>query len=240
MKTLVIIPCYNEAENISRVIEELSKELPDAEILIVNDNSTDQSTEIIKKLSVKYLDLPFNLGYSGALQAGFKYAVKNHYDYVIQFDGDGQHIPSEAKKLLDSMLINHYDIVIGSRFKENMEYDHGFLKKIGTSIFHLLIKLICKKDIYDPTSGFQVLNKKVFTHYSKMNNFPEFPDANLIIEMLLNGYTIEEIPTKMRLRAFGTSMHSGFWKPIIYMINMFYSIIMILLNYIFIKRKQHD
>ena len=187
-KILVIIPCYNEEKNISGVVEELNKELPDAEILIVNDNSNDQSLNVIKKLNIIYLDLPFNLGYSGALQAGFKYAVRNNYDYVIQFDGDGQHIPSEAKKLLDSMLINNYDIVIGSRFKENTEYNHGFLKKIGTSVFHLLIKLICKKDIYDPTSGFQVLNKKVFTHYSKMSNFPEFPDANLIIDMFLKEY----------------------------------------------------
>jgi glycosyltransferase involved in cell wall biosynthesis len=101
MKTLVIIPCYNEEKNIAKVVEELRSDFNAANILVVNDYSRDNSLEIIKSINVNYLNLPINLGYSGALQTGFKYAVENDYEYVIQFDGDGQHIASEAKRMLD-------------------------------------------------------------------------------------------------------------------------------------------
>jgi len=228
---LFIIPCYNEALNIEKVVLELKSEFPDADILIVNDASKDNSLEVIKNLGVAYLNLPFNLGYSGALQAGFKYAEANGYDFLVQFDGDGQHIASEAGKLINVFHEFTCDIVIGSRFLLNSGYKHGLLKTIGTSLFTMLIKLICNETISDPTSGFQVLSKRTISRYSKMNNYPEFPDANLIIEMLILGYKIKEVPVKMRLREFGVSMHSGFWRPVKYMIGMFYSIFMIILNY---------
>ena len=102
---------------------------------------------------------------------------------------------------------------------------------MGTNIFKKIIKIFCKKTIADPLSGFQCLNRKVIEKYSKMGNYPEFPDANLIIEMLLSGYKIKEVPTKMRIREFGESMHGGIIKPIKYMINIFYTIVFILLKY---------
>lgn len=234
MKIIVIIPCYNEQENIGKVISELNRDFSNADILCINDCSKDDTLAILKStLGIAYLDLPINLGYAGALQTGFKYAVKNKYDFVIQFDGDGQHIASEAKKLFDLLISHQLDIVIGSRFKENSGYKHGFFKTLGTKIFITLIRIFAGKTITDPTSGFQVLRKDVFTMYSKIHNFPDYPDANLIIKMLLLGYKIEEVPVKMRLREFGVSMHSGFWNPIKYMIRMFYSIFMILISFTF-------
>src|SRR5256885_563284 len=131
---LVIVPCYNEEKNITNVVSELRNDLTIADILLVNDNSRDNTLEVIKSLNVNYLNLPFNLGYSAALQAGFKYAVSHNYEYVIQFDGDGQHIALEAKKLLDDALFLKKDIVIGSRFKEKNEYSHGFFKSLGTRV----------------------------------------------------------------------------------------------------------
>ena len=127
------------------------------------------------------------------------------------------------------MKTSNVDIVIGSRFLKDTGYKHPFFKKVATKLFTLIIKIFCKQEITDPTSGFQCLNKKVIEYYSKMGNYPEYPDANLIIDVLLKGFTIKEISVKMRLREAGESMHGGIIKPIKYMINMIYTITVILI-----------
>lgn len=228
-KVLLIVPAYNEAENIISVVAEVKRDLPQVEILVVNDCSTDNTLDILRKTEgINYISHPFNLGYSNAVQLGFKYAVENGYDYVIQFDGDGQHIAAEAARLLDIAEKSNYDIVIGSRYKQAKMYKQSFFRKLGTDFFVALIKLICHVKISDPTSGLQVLNRKVFTHYSKMWGYPEFPDANLLIELLFRGFKITEVDVKMRQRQFGVSMHSGIIKPAKYMIEVFYAILLLL------------
>ncbi len=229
-EVLVLIPAFNEEKNIKKVIKELSKNLDFVDLLVINDCSTDNTLDVLISLNVPYLSLQFNLGYSSALQTGFKYAVDKKYKYVIQFDGDGQHIAIEAKKLFEAGKKGNYDVVIGSRFIEESDYKHPLTRRLGTALFRYLIKIITRKDIFDPTSGFQLLNQKVFYHLSRMNNFPHFPDANLIIEMLVNGYTIKEVPVKMRNRLEGISMHSGIINPVKYMIKVLYSIMIIFLD----------
>lgn len=228
---LVIIPAYNEEENILQVINELKQDAPYVDILVINDCSKDNTVQILKDNNIDFLSTPFNLGYAGVIQIGFKYAVLKGYKYVAQFDGDGQHIASELKKLYDVIIDENIDIVIGSRFLEATEYEHAFFRKIGTKIFQKFIYLGCKKHITDPTSGMQILNEKVFYRYSKINNYPDYPDANLLVQMLLEEYKIEEISVKMRERTAGVSMHAGLWKPIKYMIKMFYSVSIILIQY---------
>ena len=120
--------------------------------------------------------------------------------------------------------------------KEKTEYKHGIMRKLGTSILSGLIKMICHKNIKDPTSGFQCINKKSIKYFSSMGNYPEFPDANLIIELLLDGFTICEIPSKMRERKNGKSMHRGIILPIKYGIKVLYNIIIVLLRNLF-RRK---
>lgn len=232
MKTLLIIPAYNEEENIQNVIQEVKRDLEFVDILVINDCSTDNTLNVLKEIqNIAYITLPINLGYSGALQTGFKYAVDNMYDVVIQFDGDGQHIASEARGLYEVFMEEKADIVIGSRFLNQIsEYKHSILRTAGTKIFGSIIKKVCKQTITDPTSGFQVLSKEVFELYSKIHSFPEFPDANLLIQMILKGYKVREKNVKMRSREHGVSMHSGFIKPAKYMIKMFYSIVIIVLN----------
>ncbi|MGL5150852.1 MAG: glycosyltransferase family 2 protein [Clostridium sp.] len=225
---LVIIPAYNEAENILGVIDELRRDVPYCDILVINDCSTDNTLGIIKNSGVKYLTTPFNLRYAGVIQTGFKYASKKGYKYVAQFDGDGQHVALELDLMYKKAIETNADIVLGSRFKEKTEYKHPFFRRVGTKLFQDIIKYSCKQEITDPTSGLQVLKRNVYERYSKIFNYPEYPDANLIIEMLLDGYVIEEVPVKMRERIFGVSMHSGVWHPIKYMIRMFYNIFIIL------------
>ena len=128
------------------------------------------------------------------------------------------------------------DIVIGSRFIKRTNYKHSLFRRMGTALFQSIIKLVCEKKITDPTSGLQVLKKNVYERYSKISNYPEYPDANLIIEMLLLGYKIKEVPVKMKARENGVSMHSGILKPTKYMIEMFYNIIIIVIKNIGVKK----
>ena len=229
-KVLFVIPAYNEAENIEKVLKELKKDAAFADVLVINDCSKDNTREIVLSNDVKCITGVFNLRYAMAVQTGIKYAARNGYDYVIQFDADGQHIAKEAIKLYRKMKENNSDIVIGSRYLVDMGYPCPFFRKIGTKLFSNIIKLVCKQKIADPLSGFQCLNRRVIEHYAKMGNYPEFPDANLVIEMLLMGYKITEVPVKMRLREAGESMHGGIIKPIKYMINMFYTIVFVLIQ----------
>ncbi len=230
-KVLFVIPAYNEEENIAGVLEEIKNDASFADIVVLNDCSTDKTKEVVEKNGVKCITNIFNMRYAWNVQTGIKYAYQNNYDYVIQFDADGQHIAKEAIKLYEKMKENNCDIVIGSRYLKDTGYPCPLFRRIGTRIFEFIIKVFCKRRIADPLSGFQCLNKKVIERYAIMGNYPEFPDANLVIEMLLLGYKIEEVPVKMRLREAGESMHGGIIKPIKYMINMFYTIIFILIQY---------
>lgn len=230
MKVLFVIPAYNEEANIKKVLDELKKDADFADILVINDCSTDNTKKIVEESGEKCITGIFNMRYAWAVQTGIKYAYQNDYDYVIQFDADGQHIAKEAIKLLEEAKKSKADIVIGSRYLKDMGYPCPFFRRLGTKIFAGLIQLFCHEKIKDPLSGFQCLNKKVIEKYSKMGEYPEFPDANLVIEMLMSGYKVVEVPVKMRLREEGESMHGGIIKPIKYMINMFYTIIFIVIQ----------
>ena len=234
---LVIVPAYNEEMNITNVINELREDIKEADILVINDCSTDNTPKILEEMKVNYITTPFNLRYAGGVQTGFKYALAKGYKYVAQFDGDGQHVASELNKMFQKMKEEDVDIMIGTRFKEQTEYKHPFFRRVGTALFQKIIKIACSKEITDPTSGLQILSKRVYTRYAKINNYPEYPDANLIIEMLMQGYKIEEVPVKMKERIYGESMHSGIWSPISYMITMFYSIFLIIIKYGIRKNK---
>lgn len=235
-RVLFVIPAYNEAENIEKVLREIKQEVDFADIVVINDCSKDNTKEIVEKNGVKCISNVFNMRYAMAVQTGIKYAQKYEYDYVIQFDADGQHIASEAIKLYREAKRGNYDIVIGSRYLKDMGYPCPLFRRIGTKLFEFLIMVFTRKKIVDPLSGFQCLNKDVIKRYSVMGNYPEFPDANLIIEMLLLGYSVKEIPVKMRLREAGESMHGGIIKPIKYMIQMFYEVIIITIKSIGIRR----
>lgn len=231
-KILVVIPAYNESENIEKVLKEIKKDINYADILVINDCSKDNTREIVEKNKVKCITNIFNMRYARAVQVGIKYARDNNYDYVIQMDADGQHIASEAEKLYKDAKKTNADIVIGSRYLVDTGYPCPFFRKIGTKFFAGIVRLFTGKKIADPLSGFQCLNKDVINYYAGCGNYPEYPDANLVIEMLLKGYKIVETPVKMRVRETGESMHSGIWKPIKYMVTQFYICVVMLVKYI--------
>ena len=120
MKTLIIIPAYNEAENIERTVTSLRQECPELDYIVINDGSRDNTALICREKGYSLIDLPVNLGLAGAFQTGLRYAYEQGYDAAIQFDGDGQHDPAYIDFLLEEMIHSDSDsdIVIGSRFKE--------------------------------------------------------------------------------------------------------------------------
>lgn len=231
-RVLIIIPAYNEAKNIRPVLESLKKDVPFADVLVIDDHSTDNTKEIVEKNGIKCITNIFNMHYAWAIQTGIKYAKYNNYDYAILMDADGQHLASEAAKLYDAIIETNSDIIIGSRYLKKTGYKCPFFRRVGTKFFASLIRLFTGKKIADPLSGFQCINKKVIDFWSKCGNYPEYPDASLIIEMILKGYKITEIPVKMKNRENGTSMHSGIWKPFKYMVTQFYTCIVTFVKYI--------
>lgn len=234
--TLIVIPAYNEEKNIGKVLDELNSDFKEADIVVIDDCSKDNTRKIVENKGVRCISLPFNMGYSRAIQTGIKFAFENSYKYVIQFDADGQHIAKESKKLKDKMLDGKYDIVIGSRYMIKDDFKQSFFRKKGTEFFSKLIKLFCGKEITDPLSGFQCLNTRTIKRFSTLGKYPEYPDANLVIELIYDGYNICEVPVKMRMREYGESMHGGIIKPVKYMLNMFYTIFIIVLRNLFRKK----
>ena len=237
-KLLVVIPAYNEEENIEKVLKEIKKDIKGSDILVINDCSKDKTREIVEKNEVKCITNVFNMRYAMAVQTGIKYARDNGYDYVIQMDADGQHIAGEAGKLYKEIKKSNVDIVIGSRYLIDTGYPCPLFRRIGTKLFSKMINMFCGVKIADPLSGFQCLGKSVIDYYAEMGNYPEYPDAGLVIEMLLRGYKIKEVPVKMRLRENGVSMHSGILKPIKYMITQFYICVVMVIKYIGKRRER--
>lgn len=231
-KILIIIPAYNEAKNIGPVLKDLKKEISYADIIVINDCSTDNTKKIVEENDVNCITNIFNMRYAWAIQVGIKYAKYHSYDYAIFMDADGQHLPSEVKKLYESAINSNSDITVGSRYLKKTGYKCPLFRRIGTKFFEIVVRLLTGKKIADPLSGFQCVNKKVIDFWAECGNYPEYPDANLIIEMILRGYKITEVPVKMKNREDGTSMHSGIWKPIKYMTTQFYTCIVTFVKYI--------
>ena len=231
-EVLIIIPAYNEEKTITALLEQLEKpEISEiADVLVMNDASSDSTNWITKKRNHAVVTHVFNLGYGSGLQLGYKYAVRKKYQYVIQMDADGQHdvcnIPVIYKELkTPDENGNLPDIVLGSRFMEgSTEFPVSPVKKFAFGWFRFLLHIGTGRRFTDPTTGLQGLNWKTFLFYSKYNNFDDqYPDANMLMQMSLLGFRIREIPAVMHLRVNGVSMHSGL-KPFVYMFRMTFSL----------------
>lgn len=218
-KVLILIPAFNEERQIATVVEQVKREIPEAQILVVNDGSSDGTEKKAKEAGARVLSHPFNLGYGAALQTGYKFAIKYGFDYVIQIDGDGQHDPLYLKKLLQEIKKGDAEIVIGSRFLGQGNYQPPFLRRIGMRLFAFIASKISGQKITDPTSGYQALSIKAAEFYSR-DSFPgDYPDADVLIMLRRAGLRFREIPVNMRPNPNGSSMHNGL-KPIYYTYKM--------------------
>jgi glycosyltransferase involved in cell wall biosynthesis len=237
---IIVIPAYNEEENIGNVLQQLISRNLDADILVVNDGSIDRTEAISRRYPVKLLSHPTNLGYGAALQTGFKYAALKGYEYILQFDSDGQHNPDDLTVIMKELQRGEADVVIGSRFLGDPHFNPGAMKRIAIGLFRFLIRCFTANSVTDPTSGLRGLNRNVFRYYSVRDRFPsDFPDADIIIQMLLNKFRIQEVPIHSQSRLAGVSMHSGL-KPVIYIFKILLSILNVVLTHGLVKwRKQH-
>lgn len=204
MKKLVIIPAYNEEDNILNVVKDIHFNAPDFDVLVINDNSTDNTFALCKKNNIPILNLPFNLGIGGAVQSGYLYAYNNDYDIAVQFDGDGQHDAKFLNALVNKLLVDDADMVIGSRFIEYKGYQSSVMRRLGISWFSNLIKLLTGKRISDPTSGYRLCNRSIIKLFAE--GYPkDYPEPETAVKIINNKMIIVELPVVMRERQGGKS-----------------------------------
>jgi len=203
-RALVIIPAFNEEGSLERVVRGVNTHLPQAHVLVVNDGSTDRTSEKAKASGATVLDLPFNLGIGGAMQAGYRYAYEKAYDIAIQVDADGQHDPEEIRKLLAALEVQKVDVAIGSRFIESSEYKGSIMRRIGIAIFSGVISTIVRQKITDPTSGFRASNRRAIQLFA--SNYPQdYPEPEVLILLHQCHLKMGEVPVGMSKRYFGES-----------------------------------
>jgi glycosyltransferase involved in cell wall biosynthesis len=223
MKKLIIIPAYNESENIVGTVEDIKKNAPDFDYVVINDCSTDNTLQILKEHDYNYVSLPINLGIGGAVQTGYKYAEKYGYDIAVQVDGDGQHDPAFLAQMADYLEEHDLDMVIGSRFIDKEGFKSSFMRRVGIVYFTGLIKLLTGKTITDPTSGLRLAGKKVIKLFAE--NYPkDYPEPETAVTAINHGMKIEEIPVIMRARQGGVSSIT-MKKSVYYMVKVTIAII---------------
>ena len=222
-KILLIIPAYNEAENIEKVIDNIEYNFPEYDYVVINDGSTDNTISICKKRGYNFLDLPINLGIGGAVQTGYKYARDKGYDVAVQIDGDGQHDIAWLEKMLPYLENKKADVVIGSRFLEKEGFQSSFSRRMGIRILSGLIFLCTGCRIKDVTSGFRAVNNHYINLYAE--NYPgDYPEPEAIVYAVMHGGRIKEVPVEMKEREKGKSS-INFIKSIYYMIKVSLAIV---------------
>jgi glycosyltransferase involved in cell wall biosynthesis len=228
-RTLVIIPAFNEEARLGKVIGQVLRLLPQADVLVVDDGSSDATSAVAAVAGARVLRLPFNSGYGVALQTAYKHALRHGYLFAAQIDGDGQHEPADIPLLLEVVRSGEADLVLGSRFLGRRSYRAPLLRRAGMGLFRWLTSLLVRQRITDPTSGFQALNRRTI-HFYASDVFPvDYPDADVLLMVHRAGLRIRELPVRMYAAADRHSMHSGF-KPLYYIFKMFLSIAVTLLR----------
>ena len=221
MKTLIIIPAYNEALNIEKTVKDVTNNT-NYDYLVINDCSKDNTKEVCEKNRFNILSLPINYGLTSGIQVGMKYAYKNDYDIAIQFDGDGQHQAKYLKTLVDEIENDNCDVAIGSRFV-TVKKPHS-LRMLGSNLISFCIKITTGKKIKDTTSGMRAYNKKAISEFVK--NASLTPEPDTLVYMMKKGMKVKEVQVEMKDREFGESYLKPL-KSIEYMFNMIFSILFI-------------
>lgn len=204
LKMLVIIPALNEEASVVRVIDRVRQQIPQADVLVVNDGSSDATGERAEAAGAMVLHMPYNVGIGASVQAGFQFAEKQGYEVVIRNDGDGQHDPAEISRMLSALAADQADIVIGSRYIENRGYVASPMRRLGSVILASLISVIVRQRVTDPTSGFIVCNRHAIQLCAQL--YPhDYPEPESIVLLHRAGIRLLELPVTMQPRMGGQS-----------------------------------
>lgn len=228
---LIIIPAYNESENIENIVDEIIDGYPQYDYVVVNDGSSDTTAKILKKRGYNHINCPINLGIGGAIQTGYRYAREKEYKIAVQIDGDGQHDPAYIEKVVAPILAGEADYVIGSRFVdgEGEGFQSSATRRIGIRFLSGLITVLCFKQVKDVTSGFRAVNSFFINVFA--DNYPiDYPEPEAIMDAVMRRKRILELPVVMRERETGTSS-INLKRSIYYMIKVTLDIIVCRISY---------
>lgn len=230
-RMLVIMPAHNEAGRIGAVIGDLHRVVPDADVAVIDDASTDATADEARAAGAMVLTHAVNMGYGASLETAFLYAVKHGYAPVIQMDADGQHLPAELPALLAPLSEGGADIVLGSRYANHVRhYRTPPIRRLGQLFFGTVLLVLTGRRFSDPTSGFQALSGRALRLFAS-GVFPcDYPDADVLLMAHWTGLRIREVPVRMVERSGGVSLHGG-WKPLYYGMKMLLSVFIVILNY---------
>ena len=221
-KVSLIIPAYNEEENIVRVIDNIIQNFPQLDYVVINDGSKDHTPDLCREHHYNMVDLPINLGLAGAFRTGMKYALYHGYEYAIQYDGDGQHNPQYIEQMAAMAEKENLDIVIGSRFVT--EKKPRSLRMLGSTLLTFCIRITTGKRINDPTSGMRMFNRRMIAKLATTMNYGPEPDT--VAYLIRCGAKIKEYQVEMNDRIAGES-YLNLSRSIQYMAHMFSSILFV-------------
>jgi glycosyltransferase involved in cell wall biosynthesis len=223
VKPLILLPAFNEAARIGRVLAGVRAAVPDATVVVIDDGSADGTSMVARAAGARVVRLPFNLGAGVAAQTGFKLAVRDGYDCVVQLDADGQHEPADIPALLAVIEQRSADVAIGSRFLGAGHYKAGALRRAGMALFGLLARLLTGERLSDVTSGFRAFGGDVVRFVASEWYPADYADADVLITLRRAGFRLKEVPVRMYPRAGGRSMHAGL-RPLYYVFKMLLSV----------------
>src|SRR5579875_147675 len=209
----VLIPAYNEEGRVGKVVADVQRTLPKADVVVIDDGSRDRTGHEAYGAGAITSCMPVNSGYGAALQTGYKFAVRQGYPVVAQIDGDGQHQASYLVPMLETLYREEADVVIGSRFlARDGHYRPSLARSLGIGLFARIATLACGQRISDPTSGFQVMRHQVAKFFCTPVYPTDYPDADILILLHRTGFKVREVAVRMRPPE-GDSMHAAHTTP---------------------------
>jgi hypothetical protein len=204
LRRIAVVPARNEEKSVAGVVEQIRAFDPDMEVVVVDDGSADRTAAVATAAGARVVRLPFNLGIGGAVQTGFRFALENGFDLAVRLDGDGQHDPRELPALLEPLLADEADIVVGSRFAGEGEYRPPFARRLGIRLFAGVVSRVVGQRVTDTTSGFQALNRRAIALFAA--DYPhDYPEVEATVMVFKHRLRLKEVPVAMRERQAGDS-----------------------------------